>query len=441
MKKLLFVLLVLSHGAFAQDKAKAVPDYLQLQPVTRALSFVMMHDVVSPPVAARYYAYGMLGAYDIISRNESSVPPLSSIIKSYVDVPVTVDSKDYDYRIAAVYCILETGRLMLPSGYMLKPEQEKYVKLLEKNKFSKKIIEQSIAVADKMAAAVVLYSKGDNYGRLSARVMYTPLQGDAYWYPTPPSYMAAVEPHWKTIRPMVMDSCDEFEPVRPVPFSKDSGSAFYALAKQVYDAGVDETKEHVDIASFWDCNPFTVESSGHMMIGFKKITPGGHWMNIAGIVARDAHLGLDASVVLNTMTSVALMDAFISSWDEKYRSNRIRPETYINRYIDPQWQPLLQTPPFPEYTSAHSVISTAAATVLTYLMGDHFSFTDNSEQIFGLAPRWYHNFREAADEAAISRMYGGIHFHDAIVNGQTQGEGVGDKVVERMKAAGIKPLR
>jgi hypothetical protein len=134
------------------------------------------------------------------------------------------------------------------------------------------------------------------------------------------------------------------------------------------------------------------------------------------------------------------MDAFISCWDEKYRSNRIRPETYINRYIDVNWKPLLQTPPFPEYTSGHSVMSTATAQVLTYLMGDQFSFTDDSEEMFEIRARSFTSFLQAAAEAAISRLYGGIHFRDSIENGQTQGKNIGDNIIEKLKAGGVQPV-
>jgi len=135
------------------------------------------------------------------------------------------------------------------------------------------------------------------------------------------------------------------------------------------------------------------------------------------------------------------MDAFISCWDEKYRSNRIRPETFINRYIDIKWKPLLQTPPFPEYTSGHSVMSTATADVLTYLLGDGFAFTDNSEELFEIPARSFTSFRQAAAEAAISRLYGGIHYRDAIENGQQQGREIGTFIVGRLQQVGVKAVK
>jgi hypothetical protein len=336
---------------------------------------------------------------------------------------------------------METGRLMLPSGYQLQDDELRFISEQQKAKVSRALLDSSVAVGSYLAARIVEYSKADRYGKLSAQLRYTPVKGDAYWYPTPPAYMEAVEPNWKSIRPLIIDSCNQFVPLPPVTFSKDSTSDFYRLAKEVYDVSVKPTPEQLNIASFWDCNPFVVATSGHMSIGFKKISPGGHWMNIAAIAAQKANLNFAETITVQMLTGITIMDAFISCWDEKYRSNRIRPETYINRYINLKWQPLLQTPPFPEYTSGHSVVSTAAAEVLTYLLGDQLMFTDNSEELFEIPARSFSSFRHAAAEAAISRLYGGIHYRDAIENGQQQGKQIGGFIVSRLKSAGVQPLK
>ncbi|MGB5781699.1 MAG: vanadium-dependent haloperoxidase, partial [Eudoraea sp.] len=128
----------------------------------------------------------------------------------------------------------------------------------------------------------------------------------------------------------------------------------------------------------------------------------------------------------------AIADAFISCWDEKYRSNLIRPETLINEHIDENWKPVLQTPPFPEYTSGHSVVSGAAATALTEIFGDNFDFADDTEVAYGLPVRSFNSFNEAADEAAISRMYGGIHYRKAVAVGVKQGRDLGKFVLENL---------
>ena len=410
-----------------------------IQPAIFSVTLIMMHDVVDPPLASRYYSYCMLGADAIVSKFNNNIADPSSYIKSFPVINIKEDNKTYNYQLAALYCIYETGRALLPSGYRLQEEETKFLEKLKRQKFSVDIIKQSVSVAEEVSAQIVTYSITDNYNKLSTLRGYTPKKGDEYWYPTPPGYFEAVQPHWTTIRPMVIDSSTQFMPPKLIQFSKDSSSKFYALAMEVYYAlNEKDSTERVEIANFWDCNPFNLSTAGHMTIGFKKMSPGGHWMNIAAIASHKAKIGFDRSIQVQTITAITLMDAFISCWDEKYRSNRLRPETYINRYIDVRWQPVLQTPPFPEYTSGHSMISSAAAEVLTYLLGDNFSFSDDSEVMFELQPRRFHSFKEAAAEAAISRLYGGIHFRDSIENGQVAGKAIGDYVVQKIKASGVK---
>jgi hypothetical protein len=136
--------------------------------------------------------------------------------------------------------------------------------------------------------------------------------------------------------------------------------------------------------------------------------------------------------LINTVVALTLHDAFISCWQEKYKSDRIRPESAINTLLDPTWRPMLQTPPFPEYTSGHSVASSSVAVVLTYLLGDNFIFLDTSEIFFGLPAREFKSFNQAAEEAAVSRLYGGIHFRDACDNGLVQGKQVGQFVLSTL---------
>lgn len=434
--------LVIGHFGVAQKgRDQVLTDYLR--PAVFSLTMVMVHDVVNPPAASRYYAYVMLGAYDLVSQHNPRLIRPNAFIRNYPFGGAGGDS-GYDYRIAAAYSILETGRVMLPSGYLLEAEQTKFVQLLKKEKWPQTLIDRSIAAGRKATEKVVAWSKGDSYNLLSTKLRYTPLRKDSTWYPTPPAYIEAVEPNWRIIRPMMVDSSNEFMPPRLAPFSMDTASEFYRLVKEVYilskDTGTRGEYERT-IAGFWDCNPFAVQTSGHMNIGNKKISPGGHWMNIAAIAAGVTGQDFDHTVEAQTLVAVTLMDAFICCWDEKYRTNRLRPETFINRHIDARWQPYLQTPPFPEYTSGHSVISTASAEVLSYLFGERLDYIDDTEELWDIRPRSFHSFREAAEEAAISRLYGGIHYRDGVTSGQVQGKAVGEYIVERIKRAGIRPLR
>lgn len=438
MKKSVFLLLMLVRFAYAKPAVDSLE--ADIQAAVFSITLVMIHDVVDPPLASRYYSYCLLGADAIVSKFNKDVPDPSSYIKSFPAVTIKEDRKTYDHQLAALYCIYEIGKALLPSGYLLQDKQDAFINELKNEKLPGSIIQQSVAVAEEVSKQIVDYSRTDNYFKLSTLRGYTPKKGDEYWYPTPPGYFEAVQPHWTTIRPMVMDSSTQFIPPPLVQFSKDSTSKFHMLAMEVYHAlDAKDSVERIAIANFWDCNPFNLSNAGHMSIGFKKMSPGGHWMNIAAVACNKSRIGFDRSIQVQTITAITLMDAFISCWDEKYRSNRIRPETYINRYIDVHWTPILQTPPFPEYTSGHSMISGAAAEVLTYLLGENFSFTDDSEVMFELEPRTFRSFKEAAAEAAISRLYGGIHFRDSVENGQVGGQAVGKYVVEKIKQAGVKP--
>jgi len=218
----------------------------------------------------------------------------------------------------------------------------------------------------------------------------------------------------------------------------DKDSDFYKELKEVYDISNKITKEGDEseeelIARFWDCNPYVSVTRGHLMFATKKITPGAHWIGITKIACRKDNADFAKSIYAYTKTSIGIADAFISCWDEKYRSNLVRPETLINTHFDDEWKPILQTPPFPEYTSGHSVISGSAATVLTSIFGEDFDFLDDTETRYGLPIRPFSSFKSAAQEAAISRMYGGIHYRAAVEVGITQGFKVGNLVNEELK--------
>jgi len=440
-KSLLVFCALIAQQCYAQNTSNNYPDYLQPDHAVNAVTMVMVHDVVGPPVAARYYAYVMLGAYNIVAANNKNIPELQKFIKDY-RANSTLDTirLKYDYKIAAFYSILETAKLLLPSGFMMTDDQDAFVQLLKKTNTDSTIIQNSIKVAKLASAAAVAFSKTDHYSQLSALKRYTPIKDESKWYPTPPGYFEALEPNWKTIRTMVIDSANQYKPAPLIPFSKDTTSAFYKQVKAVYDVSKHLSTEQINIALFWDCNPFAITTSGHMAIGYKKISPGGHWMHVTGLVTRQAGLDFDHSIEVTTLVGVTLMDAFISCWEEKFTSNRIRPETFINRYMDVKWQPVLQTPPFPEYTSGHAVISNASAEMLTYLLGDNFAYTDNTEIPFGSGQRDFKSFRQAAAEASMSRFYGGIHYMQSIENGNAQGKKVGSAIITKIKKAGILPL-
>jgi len=397
------------------------------------LSEVMLHDGTNPPAASRVYAYATLGAYQVASLAKGRIPELNKRLQTDPHISLVPVPRKVDVSFCSNYALLEVGRALMPSGYMLEEKKKALVDhLRESRKYSERELSQQVRFAMDVAGQVITYAKSDGYNKLSTYTRYTPRKGEGYWYPTPPAYMAAVEPQWNTVRPFFLDSAAQFPPAPPAAFSKDSTSAFYKQMREVYDVTRTLTDEQIEIAKFWDCNPFAVAFSGHMAIGLKKISPGGHWMGITGIACRQAGLSLDSALFIHAVVATTLHDAFISCWNEKFRSDRIRPETAINKYLDPEWRPLLQTPPFPEYSSGHSVVSSSASVVLTHFFGDNFEFNDTSELFFGLPERKFKSFYAAASEAAISRLYGGIHFRDACEQGLAQGKQVGQNVLNRI---------
>jgi hypothetical protein len=238
---------------------------------------------------------------------------------------------------------------------------------------------------------------------------------------------------------MVLDSSNQFAPKPPLAFDLTKGSPFQKQLWEVFEVINNLDENQIEIAKFWDCNPYVTHHRGHAMFATKKITPGGHWIGITAIATRQAKSSFVETINAYTNVSIALFDAFISCWDEKWNTLIVRPETLINEHYDEEWLPLLQTPPFPEYTSGHSVISRAAAVTLTDLYGEGFSFTDTTEVAYGLGKREYTSFIHASEEAAISRLYGGIHYMMAIEEGVAQGQAVGEYIVNRLQTK-VNPI-
>jgi PAP2 superfamily len=228
--------------------------------------------------------------------------------------------------------------------------------------------------------------------------------------------MRALQPFWGTNRTFAASTGSACAPGDPTPYSEDPSSAFWAEAFQFYDTVNNLTDEQRAIAFFWADNPGATA------------TPPGHSISITTQVLRRIDAGLDIAAETYAKVGMAVADAFISCWDTKYRYNLLRPVTYVQRLIDADWLPLLITPPFPEYASGHSAQSGAAAEVLTDLFGPDFAFVDHTHDSRGLPARAFRSFFQAADEAAISRLYGGIHFRPTIERGLDQGRCVGRAV-------------
>ncbi|MBX2840628.1 MAG: vanadium-dependent haloperoxidase [Flammeovirgaceae bacterium] len=400
------------------------------------LTDIMVYDVTNPPLASRFFAYSCISGYEVIALNDSKYNSLYGVLNDFPEIqkPEVVN---YSTSMSAILAILETAKKLQPSGIMLEDYKKEFLDSCLQVGFSKSIIENSEKYAQNISTQILKYAQADNYNKTTSLPKYTPKEGKAYWYPTPPAYFGAVEPHFNTLRPFTLDSGAQFKPLPPVPFSEDPESDYFKMLQEVYEEGISLSEETRTIASFWDCNPFAMQTTGHLMVALKKISPGAHWMGITGIACEQADKGFNESMKIHTIVSSGMMDAFLSCWDEKYRSNRIRPETAIRKYIDPRWEPLLQTPPFPEYTSGHSTVSGAVGHILTHYFGDNFSFVDNVEVKYGLPDRKFDSFMIAAREAAVSRLYGGIHYRDANENGSAQGINIGKWVVQTVEGESV----
>lgn len=435
MKKYL-LLLVLVILSCQKEKTPIVVTPQQLHSSIDKVTEIMIHDIFSPPVASRIYAYPNIAAYEIISLNDDRFTSLAGQIHELTPIPTPDADKPINNALAALVAHMDLSRRLIFSEDKMEVFRDSlYAIWTSQNEDEFEASkEYGLQVADHIGA----WMDKDNYKQTRTMPKFTVNTDEvSRWQPTPPSYMAGIEPHWSKIRPFVIESADQFKPVPPPPFSMEKGTDFYKEVKEVYDISQKMTEEgdsseEVQIAKFWDCNPYVSVTRGHLMFATKKITPGAHWIGITKIACKQSNSDFDKTVYAYTKTSMAIADAFISCWDEKYRSNLIRPETLINEHIDENWKPVLQTPPFPEYTSGHSVVSGAASTVLTDVFGENFAFKDDTELPYGLPVRTFSSFREAADEAAISRMYGGIHYRAAVEVGVKQGRDLGSFVVENL---------
>ncbi|MCK6691476.1 MAG: vanadium-dependent haloperoxidase [Thermoanaerobaculia bacterium] len=414
-----------------QEKAQN-PEFLHAG--IRRITDIIRHDIFPPPVASRIYAYSSVAAYEALAPGYPEYQSLAGQLTGLKPVPQPEAGKEYCYPLASVTAMLMVGKQLVFSEENIEQLEEKILDDFKAMNMPPDVYERSMKYGAQVAKHIITWSKSDNYAQTRSAPKFTiDTHEPSRWRPTPPQYADALEPHWGKIRPWVIDSAAQFKSDPPIPFSTQKGSDFYNLAYEVYTIVKNITPEQEATAWYWDDNPFKMEVSGHLMFGKKKIGPGGHWMNIAAHACRKANADMMLSAETYVRTACALADGFIACWYEKFRSNLIRPESYINLYIDADWQPIIQTPPFPEHTSGHSTISAAAAATLTGLFGENFSFTDSTEVEFGIPPRTFNSFAEAAAEVGMSRLYGGIHYRRGNEAGLKCGKEIGNYVLQTVK--------
>ncbi len=434
--RLISILLLLCFQSCTKEESiEIVANDLHL--ITDKVTTIMVHDVYAPPVASRIYAYPAIASYEVLHQAQQKQASLVGQLNGLESLEGIPSSSPKNVNMAALIAYMDVAKELVFSKEMLTNYRDSLYHIW-KSKNNASFIEAEM-YGKAVAKNIIRWMNTDQYAETRNYPEYNINTDDpSKWVPTPPAFMEGIEPHWNKIRTFVLDSAAQFQPIPPPTFSLDPKSKFFKELKEVYTIDQEirkegDTDERIKIAQFWDCNPYVSVNRGHFMFSLKKISPGAHWMGICKIASKQTNANFEQTVIAYTKTSIALFDAFISCWDEKYRSNLVRPETLINSYIDEDWKPILQTPPFPEYTSGHSVASGAAAEMLTQLFGEKFYFEDTTEEVYGLPKRAYPSFRAAAEEAAISRMYGGIHYSAAVKEGLTQGKQVGKWIVTKLR--------
>ncbi|MBK9318990.1 MAG: vanadium-dependent haloperoxidase [Bacteroidetes bacterium] len=378
-----------------------------------------------PPVAARALAYTHLSAYEAISPGIAANRSVDDVMHYDYELPENDPEQRYNWALVANGAYFQSVRAFYANadGHYQSRVDSLYQAL--KNEIGKSESQEVISRSDSYGAEVAdaiynwsVIDKGhEGYTNLFP-ASYSHQAGPGKWEPTPPAFQSTpLLPYWGYNRPfMPANISDACLPVAPYLFSSDTSSNFYKDALEVFNTYNQLSQEQKDIAYFW------ADGSG-------TYTPPGHNMNIATQLLRLDNVRLDKAAEVYLRMGLACNDAFIACWKVKYEHNIMRPVTFIKRYISAGWMPLINTPPFPEYTSGHSSVSAACSEVLSAAFGSNRPFTDHTNESIGLAPRTYNSFTAAANEAAMSRLYGGIHFPNGNTKGTACGKQIGKNVV------------
>ncbi len=400
----------------------------KLGPDVAVAWFDLLYDLIrseklTPPVASRAIGFAGVTLYEAVVPGIPDHQSLAGQLNELPPLPATQPGKKYHWPSVANSAMAAITRSLLPAASAASLSKidalEQQLAADYESAVPATVYDRSVSQGQAVAGAVATWAGGDDAATFN-NCPFTPPVGPGLWVPTPPALKPALQPCWGDVRPFVLVSGEECAPPAPPAYSTDADSEFYAQGREVYDTVTHLTTEQRDIALFWSDDP---GNTG---------TPPGHWISITGQVAASQGLSLATAAEAYARVGIAVADGFISCWHVKFVHNLLRPITYINATIDPAWLPLLTTPAFPEYTSGHSVQSGAAALVLGDLLGA-VPFTDDTHHALGLAPRSFSSFEQAAREAALSRLYGGIHYRAAIDLGVEQGQCIGRTIVDHVK--------
>jgi hypothetical protein len=409
------------HGASAQQAGAEAGEILR-QWYRLVLRLVRHTPTYSPPVASRSFAYLGAAAYQAVASGSTALISLEGQLNGLSGLPRRTAGETYNDQVI-IHCVMASAVKAFfgntgPTGQRVMAAAEKKFKAGAIAGVPEDVTQRSLAYGEQLTAAILAWSNRD--GGATIQNMGFPLdyaleKGPGRWVPTSAirQQQFPLLPAWGNNRSFAMPSGASCPLPPPPAYSEEPGSTFYKEALEVYETVKNLTPEQEAIARFWSDDPML------------SPTPPGHWIAIALDILSEENASLDKSAEVLMRLGVAVADAFIGCWNVKYEYNLMRPVTYIKKLIDPKWEPILITPPFPEYPSGHSTQSGAAAAVLTGIYGESFAFTDRTHERDGLAPRRFANFEEAAQEAGISRLYGGIHFRAAIAQGLEQGRCIG----------------
>ena len=391
---------------------------------------VLILDMFSPPVSSRIFSYTSLAAYEALKFEKVGQPSFTAHLQGFPQMPEPERGKTYNYLMAATKAFFMVAeKITFSKDSLIQYENGVYAGF--KSLLDAETYNRSMQFGERIGAKILERTAIDMYKETRGMPRFIGVDEKGKWRPTPPDYMDAAEPNWAKIKPLLLDSLSQIACPLPPPYSEDTTSAFFKTAVEVYTIGKNLTEEQKEIAKYWDDNPFVIEHSGHLMYGNKKITPVAHWIGITTIACKKETASALKSAEAYALASIAMHDVIIACWEQKYKLQHVRPVTVINDLMDRNWQPFLQTPPFPEHSSGHSAISASVATVLTGLFGNHVSFEDTSDMKFIGMKRNFQSFNQAAQEASMSRVYGGIHYRTGIDAGAIQGRRVGDLVLQR----------
>ena len=392
------------------------------------LNEAVVQDSHKPPVASRIYAYPNLAMYSILRLNDEDMfPSLLSRTSLFQEIGLPKKEDNVDCELAAIVAFVAISKELvyrdhiLDSCYNALVPNYNHLNEIEK--------ENSKLFGLEVATLFIDVLSSDGYNLTREYPHYETNQDLSSWQPTPPKYFEACEPNWMLIRPFFLDSTSMFLAESHTAFDTVSSSNFYNNAMEVYEISIALTEEQKTIASFWDDNPAPMNIDGHNMKINKQLTPPGHWLRVADQLTRHFDYGDIHAAQIFAVLSMTMADAFKSVWHTKYHYDLVRPITYINKYIDQEWISYLENPMFPEYTSAHSTVSGAAAVIMTDYFGDHVSFTDSSQILYGHGTRSFDSFNEMAEEVSVSRVYGGIHYRESCDIGLEKGREIGNYIL------------